>query len=171
MVKVSIEQTNIKEEVIIDPYIPFKIKFGHFYSWEDLPRFVRYGDFKYSMLEVGYSAERGIIQSVALISAEEIHLNQKQKFNTEKHEEGLILFNTKDLGEKLSTEINSKVVVSTFENEIVIKICEDEVVRFVNNNRVNFGLNKYNELCCLFISDLSEKEVNKLNLSLEYMLS
>ncbi len=171
MLKVSIEDTNIKEEVIIDPYIPLKIKFGHFYVWEDLSRFVRFGDFKHSMLEIGYSAERGVIQSIALISAEYIHINKEHNFKVENCEEGLLVFSTEKLGDKLSTEINSKVVVSTFENEITISLNADKVVRYVKNNRVNFGLNEFDELCCIVLSDLSDKDMNKLNLSLEYMKS
>ncbi len=171
MIKVSIEHTNIKEEVIIDPYNPLKMKFGHFYSWEDLTHFVRFGDLRYSMLEVGYSAEKGIIQSVALIGAKEIHINKEHSFNVEKYEEGLIVFDTVALGDKLSTEVNSKLVVSTFGNEILFSLSDDKVAKFVKNNKVSFGLNKYEELCCIVLSELSSKEINKLHLCLEYMLN
>ncbi len=169
MLKVSIENTNIKEEIIIDPYIPIKAKFGSFYSWGDETHFVRFGDYKHSMLEVGFSAEKGIIHSVALIGAKEIYKQQENILNLENIEEGIIVFNTEDFGGKRSTDIESGLVVTTFDNGIVLSISNDEVVKFVQNGKVNFGLNKSNELCCFVVSGFTGDIMSKLNGCLEYM--
>ncbi len=169
MLKVSIENTYIKEEIIIDPYIPIKVKFGSFYSWEDETHFVRFGDYKTSMLEVGFSAEKGVIHSVAWIGAKEIYKNQEKSFNFENREEGIVVFNTEDFGGKRSTDIERGLVVTTFDNGIVLSISNEEVVKFVQNGKVNFGLNKNDELCCFVVSGFTDVDMNKLNGCLEYM--
>ncbi len=170
MFKVIKENSNIKEEIIIDPYIPIKIKFGHFYTWEDPTHFIRYGDFKTTLLEVGYSAESGTIQSIALISTKDIFFNKVKNFTTEQCEDGLIVFDVEKFQDKLSIEVSSEVIVSTWDNNIVLSFSDDYVVKFIQHGKVKFGLNQYDELCCFVVSGLTEKEMKKLNGCLEYML-
>ncbi len=170
MTKVSIKQTYVKEEIIIDPYIPIKVKFGSFYSWEDITHYVRFGDLRNSMLEVGYSAETGIIHSIALVGANEINFNEEFSSEVGAVEEGIITFNTEDFGEKFSRDIISKVNVTTSKNEIRLSISEDEVVRFVQNGAVKFGLNELDEICCFVVCGFTVEVMNKLNGCLEYMV-
>ncbi len=169
MVKVSIERKKIKEEVIVDPYIPIKVKFGSFYSWEDETHYLRFGDLKYTMLEVGYSAETGIIHSVALIGSKEIYIGKNHNFDFDNCEDGIIAFNPKDFGDKFSFDLSSKLRVATSESDIVLSLSDDEVVKFVRNGRGIFGLNQNDELCSIVFDGFSKDGMIKLNSCLEYM--
>ncbi len=173
MTKVTIEKKNIKEDIIIDPYIPLKVKFGNLYSWEDPTKYLRFGDLKYSMLDIGYSEETGIIQSIALVGAKEIYINKEQNFEVEHCEEGLIVFDSKsNLEDKQCRNIMSELVVSTstVTNNVVLSVSDDEISKFVENGRVKFGLNKLDELCCIIVNALSVEAMDKLNWCLEYMM-
>ncbi len=170
MIKVSIEYTNIKEEVIIDPYIPIQVKFGKLDSWDDNRHYVRFGDLKYTMLEVGFLADSGVIRSVTLVSAKDITVGKEKHFNVENCEEGIIVFRKENLENKNSLDIISELIVTTYDNEIVINFGDDVVVKFVQNGNIKFGLNKLNELCCFVVNNFTDEKMKKLNSCLEYML-
>ncbi len=182
MLKVSVEQinnnqvisnnipSNIKDEIIVDPYIPIQVKFGNLYSWEDNRVFVRFTDMKYAMLEVGFLEESGVIRSINLLGAKEIYLNKEHDYNFENCEEGVIVLNKDIFEDKQYIDIPSDLVVSTWGNKVVLSFCNDEVVRFIQNGQVKFGLNKHDELCCFIVDGFSNDKMNKLNGCLEYML-
>ncbi len=176
MVKVSIIDTSIKETVIIDPYIPINVKFGHFEIWEEPAHYIRFGDFRHSMLEVGFGSENGTIRSINLIGAKEIyieketHLEKELDFEIKNCEDGLIVFNVEDYVDKKTTDIKSELVVTTYKNDIALSFSNDELVRFVQNGKVKFGLNQLDEICCFIVSDLNEGQMEKLNWCLGYML-
>ncbi len=171
MEKVSIDNTYIKEEIIVDPYIPLQVKFGNLYSWEDNRHYIRFGDMKTSMLEVGFLSDSGIIRSINLIGAREIYINKGHDFEIHNCEEGIIIFNQADYFEKYSRDVISNLVISTSKNEILLSFSNDEVVKFVQNGVVRFGLNKLEELCCFVVSGFSVDKMKKLNNCLEYMLN
>ncbi len=170
MIKVLTENTYIKENVIIDPYIPIKIKFGNFYSWEDPTKYVRLGDFKSSMLEIGFSEEKGIIQHIALICAKDIYINKINNLKTDNSSDGLIVFKEFDLENKRYTDVYSKLVVTTGTDNITICFSGKEVVEIIQNGKVKFGLSEDKELCLISVFELSVEEIKKLNGCLEYML-
>ncbi len=170
MTKVFFENTYTKEEIIIDPYIPIKVKFGNFYSWEDITHYLRFGDFKHSMLEIGYSAEKGIIHSIALVGVKNIFLNKVYNYKIENCEEGIIKFNVEEFAKKYTTDIKSELAIYTSNNEIIISLCADNATKFIQNGKVKFGLNQTCDLCCIIINCSNDAEMYKFNWCLESML-
>ncbi len=168
-IKVSVKETYIKEKIIIDPYLPIKVRFGNFNPWEDITHYVRFGDFRYSMVEVGYSADSGIIHSVALVGAKDIVINKGEDFKADTLEDGMVAFFVEDFKDKFSSDVVSSVSVSTNGNEIVIRICDEEVVKFVKNGVVRFGVSANRELCCIVVSEFKDKDMSKLVWCLEDM--
>ncbi len=165
-------KTSLQVNRIIDPYIPIQVKFGgDLPSWEDNRNYVRFVDMKYSMLEVGFNSETGVIRSVTLVSAKNIHINEKPELKFENCEDGIIVFNNDGFDSKCYIDIFRDLVVYTYNTDVILSFSDDEVVKFVQNGVVKFGLNKLDELCCFVVSDFTEKEMRKLNGCLEYLMN
>lgn len=171
MIKVTIDDRNIKEQITIDPYVPIDVKWGNWNEVEENTRYCRFGDFKKSLLEVGVGSKSGLIRSITLVEAKEIYLNNsKYSYKMINCEQGIPILSADGWTGTDRLDIQSQLVVSTLDDEVVLSFGDGTAVKCIQSGRVKFGLNKFDELCIIIVGDLTVGEMNELNSSLKYML-
>ncbi len=161
---------NIQEAISYEEYIPIEIK------WE-LPNKrpegtvnIRYGNLDDSFLEVGVSELTGLIKYVTLVDAKQIFFNSNYRIKSSKCENGHPMFEKELLKEKRTIDLGLMLEVHVIENSIVLLVSNDEINKYIVSGRVKFGINDNNELSCIIIDSLDDKEINWIKNELEYML-
>lgn len=164
MLKVKLKNTLLKNEVNVDPYGLFLIRWeGHD---NNILRYFRFGDLKNSLLEIGVD-ENGNIFDITLVEVKNVKIHQeKNNINFVKIFNGLPIIEYKKNISKQEQEyryVNMLIdfLVEIYEDAISINIKDDKPNFFICSEKVLFSVNSFDELCSIIIIDLNEKEIEK----------
>lgn len=158
----------LKCDINIDYYVPFTVnvecedKYGAKVCW-------RTGNFKNSLIEIALDARNGILRDITLISIDKAVLLDTVLEDIDDVESGTPVFllegNTKNgIHDHL---MNFTVFLGL--DFIMVNLEEDSCIcKFIELERVRFGIDSNNKLVSITIRNLSEFEYGELKDSLKY---
>lgn len=161
---------NFQETIVYEEYIPIEIKWKLPNKTPEGTVNIRYGNLDDSFLEVGVSESTGLIKYVTLVDAKQIFLNSNYRIKSSKCENGHPMFEKGLLKEKRTINLGLMLEVHVIEKSILLLLANDEINKYIVSGRVKFGINNNNELSCIIIDSLNDKEMKWIKNELTYML-
>lgn len=160
----------IQETISYEEYIPIDIKWMLPIKKPEGTVNIRYGNLNDSFLEIGVSGTTGLIKYVTLVDANEIFWNSSYIIKHAKCEHGHPMFEKELLENKRTIDLDKMIEIHVMQNSIAVLVSNDEINKYIVSDRVKFGINNNEELCCIVISSLNDQEINWIKNELSYML-
>lgn len=151
-----------KCNVDIDYYIPFTINverknaFGTYLCW-------RTGDLKKSLIEVSMDKDSGLLTEITLVSVDEVCIVENKMYDVSKGVKGTPAFiidgeiknGLCDQPGSLEVELGLDYLVVRFDKN-------DDADKYIELNRVRFGIDKNGKLLSVTIKGLTDYEYGEL---------
>ncbi len=165
MLKIVNEIDCEKVALEMDEYIHFNVEFGE----NDLfsPLYWRGGDGSLSLIEIGISEKEKKVRSITLTS-----VNKEKVIETEKNilsqlpeTKGMVVCNTNCWFRTENFESNFKDELIEFhillgDNYLsLIFESSEQIIRYVTNEKIRFGISENNAILSIDILDLSRKQI------------
>lgn len=167
MVKIRALDLEVNNEITFDPYVPLDIKWGHWDEIKESTKYCRFGDFKYSLLEIGVNSVTEQIRSVTLVEIRNIEIFQsKCEIAIGEVEIGTPAFFTDNWVGTDRLDITAEIKLKVYLDGLIINVGETNATRFIRNGKVIFGLNQSNEMCFIRLVDIDNDKIVALKESL-----
>ncbi len=154
-------------EVNIDYYVPFTINID---SEKTNARRIcwRTGNFKKSLIEISIDEERGIVQEITLVSVDKVFSIDTKLKRTSKCEKGVPAFRVNGSLKNALSDYIKDFNVYLNEEYIMVKLDESTGIhRYIELERVLFGINREDRLVSIIIRNLSNYDYNELKAGLK----
>ncbi|MGB8453815.1 MAG: hypothetical protein WCD89_16010 [Anaerocolumna sp.] len=139
-------------------YIPVYIEFG---SWDisiEPTVYWRIGDSKKSVMEIGIGRYRGDIRSVALNFCDKVNVLEDINISNKKIMEGLPIVQFDKIWSETYIDEKSNLKIYLYKDQVYILFSEKEIMSIIQNDRVGFGLDINNDICCILAKGLNEND-------------
>ncbi len=147
-----------------DLYTPINIEFGSWNILKEPTIYWRTGDFKKSLIEIGIGKYTGSLRSITLILSGNIHKMERSKLAKEdlKMLKGVPIFQVEEFNEKTYIDQKGKLDVYMWTDEVFISFSSNDLVSILQNDTVEFALDKNKVVCGIIISSVLEHEMKTL---------
>ncbi|SDD86921.1 hypothetical protein SAMN04488126_101355 [Bhargavaea beijingensis] len=161
----AVKLTNVE----IDVYIPINIEFGTWNVSVEPTIYWRTGDFKKSLIEIGVGKDSGDIRSVTLTVCENVYWKDygHQCLSDKKRIVGLPIIQTNQENDVTYQDNKGNLEVFLGERTVYIKFSENEVVSFIKNENVEFGIDHEHRICSVLLNGINEGEKSILDEALD----
>ncbi len=153
--------------IVTDKYIPFTLSFGDKNLFLP-PLYWRGGDFKQSLIEIGFAEKTGILQTLTLTSINPKNISETSEKLTSGNDESLgILVCDATLWDKSSDKFENRFIDEAI--DFKVKIGQDhlslvfessnKVDQYIINQSVRFGVCKNNNLVSINLLELKSDQL------------
>lgn len=167
MLKIVSTTFEMQSKLTIDAYIPLDIRWGDDYYTNTSILYWRTGDFKKSLIELGIDSKTGQIRSFTLILVKKLLLISEDLLKSNVPiTHGLPVIYTKNWFEKdrFFDEVGEfQCILNESAGRLYIVFTQDQIVKWIKNDRVLFGLNDESMLTIIGVEDFDEKAIRMIN--------
>ncbi|MED1578181.1 hypothetical protein [Bacillus safensis] len=164
MLKVTEYKDSQSINIEYDLYTPINIEFGSWNISKEPTIYWRTGDFKKSLIEIGIGKYTGSLRSITLTLSENVHKMEnleldKKNINVIK---GVPNFQVEEHNDKTYIDEKGKLDVYIGLDKVLISFSENDTVSVLQNDTVEFALDKDEVVCGIIISGMLEHEKKTL---------
>ncbi|MCR4943336.1 MAG: hypothetical protein K5986_02520 [Clostridium sp.] len=161
---------SLKETFIHEEYIPIEVKWSASEEKPETIANIKWGNLYNSLLEIGVSKATGLVKCIKLVAAEKIFIDSDYKIKDAECENGHPMFEKELLKDKMTIDSGFMLEVHVVENSIILLLSNDEISKYIVSDEVKFGVNKNNELSCIVLFSIEDKDMKWIKNELKYML-
>lgn len=154
-------------KVEFDVYTPINIEFGNWDISEDKTAYWRTGDFKKSLIEIGFSQKTGEIRSITLTLCESVYKSKEWNIENIEPIKGVPVLSVDR--QQNETYIDEKGILNVYitDKTVYIQFSAHEIESLIENNHVLFCLDCDDNICGVIINDVGDNEINILEQALK----
>ncbi|MCY7917277.1 hypothetical protein [Bacillus vallismortis] len=154
-------------KVEFDVYTPINIEFGKWDISEDNTVYWRTGDFKKSLIEIGFAQKTGEIRSITLTLCESVYRSKEWNIENIETIKGVPVLSVDR--QQNETYIDEKGILNVYitDKTVYIQFSAHEIESLIENNHVLFCLDSDDNVCGVIINDVGVKEINILEEALK----
>ncbi|SEJ73854.1 hypothetical protein SAMN04488127_2629 [Bhargavaea ginsengi] len=147
-------------KVEVDLYIPLTIEFGTWNVSEEPIIYWRTGDFKKSLIEIGVGKDLGDIRSITLTVCENVYKEDYEHSYLSDPERvvGLPIIHSNHENDEIYRDERGTLEVFLGGSTLYIKLSENEVVSYIQNEPIEFGIDHEDRVCGILIKEINESE-------------
>ncbi|MCY7749137.1 hypothetical protein MOB18_08510 [Bacillus inaquosorum] len=154
-------------KVEFDVYTPINIEFGNWDISEDKTVYWRTGDFKKSLIEIGFAQKTGEIRSITLTLCENVYKSKEWNIENIEPIKGVPVLSVDR--QQNETYIDEKGILNVYitDKTVYIQFSAHEIESLIENNHVLFCLDGDDNFCGIIINDVGDDEINILEEALK----
>lgn len=147
-------------KVEVDLYIPITIKLGTWNVSEEPTTYWRFGDFNKSMIEIGIARNSGDLRSITLMICENVYKKDYEHPGLCDPDRlvGLPVIHSNQLNGEMYNDEKGTLEVFLGGSTLYIKLSESEVVSYIKNEPIEFGIDHEDRICGILIKEINERE-------------
>ncbi|MEC1606563.1 hypothetical protein [Bacillus halotolerans] len=154
-------------KIEFDVYTPINIEFGNWNISEDKTVYWRTGDFKKSLIEIGFAQKKGEIRSITLTLCESVYKSKEWNIENIEPIKGVPVFSVDRQQNEMYIDEKGILNVYISDKTVYIQFSAHEVESLIENNHVLFCLDSDDNFCGVIINDVGDNEINILEQALK----
>lgn len=127
----------------------------------------RTGDFKKSLIEIGFAQKTGQIRSLTLTLCESVYKFQEWNIENIEPIKGVPVFSIDRQQNEMYIDEKGILNVYISDKTVYIEFSAHEVESLIENNHVLFCLDSDDNFCGVIINDVGDNEINMLEQALK----
>ncbi|PLS10239.1 hypothetical protein CUU63_01045 [Bacillus halotolerans] len=154
-------------KIEFDVYTPINIEFGNWNISEDKTVYWRTGDFKKSLIEIGFAQKKGEIRSITLTLCESVYKSKEWNIENIEPIKGVPVFSVDRQQNEMYIDEKGILNVYISDKTVYIQFSAHKVESLIENNHVLFCLDSDDNFCGVIINDVGDNEINILEQALK----
>lgn len=159
-----------KTSIECDFYIPINITFGKCDSTQESIHYWRTGDFRKSLIEIGYGANNKMISTITVVMCDKVTKGQNKYICVDNSLLGCPVVDGNNLLKKTYNDEIGNLLLHLGENNVYIQLNEREVKSKITNENIDFLLDDGDYLIGIRIKDINSHDMKILMKSLNIQL-